>query len=123
MSSEQTSKMSDGSSAATVRRAPEKKPERKDVKPRQLPPYHVILLDDQDHSYEYVMEMLQVLFGYPPERGYRLADEVSHRRRAIVFTAHRELAELKRDQIHAYGTDERVATCAGSMTAVLVAAD
>lgn len=123
MSSEQTSNMSDGSAAAAVRPAPEKKPEKRGAKPRQLPPYHVLLLDDQDHTYEYVMEMLQVLFGYPPERGFRIAEEVSNRKKAVVFTTHRELAELKRDQIHAYGMDTRVPTCAGSMSAVIVPAE
>src|SRR4051812_24114694 len=116
MSSEQTSKTSGG--AAAVRPAPEKKPEKKGNKPRQLPPYHVLLLDDQDHTHEYVVKMLRALFGSPPERGYRIAEEVDRRKKAVVFTSHRELAELKRDQIHAYGTDMRVATCAGSMSAV-----
>jgi ATP-dependent Clp protease adaptor protein ClpS len=124
MSAEQTSKMSGSSSAAaTVRRAPEKKPEKKGSKPKTLPPYHVLLLDDQDHTHEYVVEMMRALFGYAVERGYRIAEEVDRRKKAVVFTAHRELAELKRDQIHAYGTDMRVATCAGSMTAVVVPAD
>jgi ATP-dependent Clp protease adaptor protein ClpS len=35
------------------------------------------------------------------------------------MTTHRELAELKRDQIHSYGTDPRVATCQGSMSATV----
>lgn len=123
MSSEQTSKMSGGSSAAaTVRAAPDKKPEKKGSKPKTLPPYHVLLLDDQDHTHEYVVEMMRALFGYPSERGYRIAEEVDRRKKAVVFTCHRELAELKRDQIHAYGGDMRVATCAGSMTAVVVPA-
>ena len=86
-------------------------------KPKPLPPYHVVLLDDNDHSHEYVMEMLRSIFGYPPPRGYVLADEVDTRGRAIVFTTHKELAELKRDQIHAFGGDPRVATCKGSMSA------
>ena len=122
MSSEQTSKTSDGSSAA-VKTAPEKKPEKKANKPRALPPYHVLLLDDQDHTHEYVVEMLRSLFGYPAERGYRIAEEVDRRKKAVVFTCHRELAELKRDQIHSYGCDVRVATSAGSMSAVVVPAD
>src|SRR5256885_7528512 len=33
------------------------------------PPYHVILLNDDDHSFEYVILMLQKLFGHPPEMG------------------------------------------------------
>jgi len=43
--------------------------------------------------------------------------------RVIVLTTHRERAELKRDQIHAYGTDRRVATCKGSMSSVIEPAE
>lgn len=92
-------------------------------RPRNLPPYHVLLLDDMDHTHEYVIEMMRSIFGYPAERGYQIAEEVHRRRKAIVYTTHQELAELKRDQIHAFGTDARVATCAGSMSACIVAAE
>jgi ATP-dependent Clp protease adaptor protein ClpS len=92
------------------------------TKPKALPPYHVVLLDDADHSHEYVIEMMRVLFGYPSERGYQIAQEVDTRKKAIVFTTHKEFAELKRDQIHAYGVDLRVATCAGSMSACIMPA-
>ena len=92
-------------------------------KPRKLPPYHVVLLDDDDHSYEYVIEMLRCLFGYAEERGFKIADEVDARGRAVVATTHKELAELKRDQIHSYGIDFRVATCAGSMSAIIEPAE
>ena len=43
---------------------------------RILPPYHVILLNDEDHTYQYVIHMLQTLFGHPQERGFQLALEV-----------------------------------------------
>jgi ATP-dependent Clp protease adaptor protein ClpS len=92
-------------------------------KSRMLPPYHVVLLDDDDHSYEYVIEMLKCLFGYPDEQGYQIAGEVDVAGRAVVATTHKELAELKRDQIRGYGVDVRVATCAGSMTAIIEPAD
>lgn len=123
MSSQQTNETSGGCSTLTPKR--EQKPDAKSAKnkPRQLPPYHVLLLDDNDHSYEYVIEMMRALFGYPTERGYRIADEVNSCRRAVVFTAHKELAELKRDMIHSYGADERVATCVGSMSAVIIPAE
>src|SRR5690606_37346862 len=73
------------------------------IKP--LPPYHVVLLDDNDHSVEYVMAMLNELFAVPHEAGYELAMEVDRHGRAVVLTTHKERAELKREQIHAYGPD------------------
>lgn len=88
-------------------------------KVKELPPYHVVLLNDDDHSYEYVIEMLKALFGHPAEMGYKLAQQVDDKGRAVVLTTHKEKAELKRDQIHSYGTDYRVATCQGSMSAIV----
>ncbi len=92
-------------------------------KHKPLPPYHVILLDDNDHTHEYVIEMLGVVFGHNPEMAYDMAREVDQSGRVIVLTTHKELAELKREQIHAYGTDTRVATCCGSMSAVIEPAE
>jgi ATP-dependent Clp protease adaptor protein ClpS len=82
------------------------------------PPYHVILLNDDDHSYEYVILMLRDLFGHPVERGFEMAKEVDSEGRAIVLTTTREHAELKVDQIHAYGPDPNIERCKGSMSAV-----
>ena len=99
---------------------PKQEPKRK---PRKLPPFNVVLLDDNDHSYEYVIEMLRVLFGHDEQIGFRLATRVDTHGRAVVMTTHRELAELKRDQIHAYGADEFVATSKGSMSAFIEPAE
>ena len=92
-------------------------------KTKRQPPYHVVLLNDDDHTYEYVIELLRALFGYPVEKGYQLAKIVDTKGRAIVFTTSLEHAELKRDQIHAYGPDPRIPRCAGSMQAVLEPAE
>src|SRR6266542_863769 len=40
-------------------------PEVEDDTSNQLQPlYHVILLNDEDHTYDYVIEMLQKIFGF-----------------------------------------------------------
>lgn len=93
--------------------------ERTEQKPKRQPPYHVVLWNDDDHSYEYVIAMLTDLFGYPPEKGYRMAKEVDTQGRVVVLTTTREHAELKRDQIHAFGKDDLVAGCQGSMRATI----
>lgn len=82
------------------------------------PPYHVILLNDDDHSYQYVVVMLKELFGHPVEKGFQLAKTVDETGRAIVLTTTREHAELKVDQIHAYGPDPTIPRCQGSMSAI-----
>jgi ATP-dependent Clp protease adaptor protein ClpS len=85
-------------------------------KPKRQPRYNVILWDDQEHTPEYVVAMMQTLFGHPAEKGMQIAMEVDSSGRAIVLTTTREHAELKRDQIHAFGKDPLVQTCKGSMS-------
>jgi ATP-dependent Clp protease adaptor protein ClpS len=82
-----------------------------------IPMYHVVLLDDNDHSYEYVIEMLMDLFGHSERRAYEMACEVDARKRVIVETTYKERAEMKCRQIHAYGADWRIPHCKGSMSA------
>jgi ATP-dependent Clp protease adaptor protein ClpS len=88
-------------------------------KPRRQPPYNVILLDDDDHSYEYVILMLSRLFGHKLEDAFQMACEVDQTGRVIVDTTTLERAELKRDQIHAFGRDELISRCKGCMSAVI----
>lgn len=100
-----------------------KKRTQKKEKTRKQPPYHVVLLNDEDHTYGYVIRMLQELFGHPPEKGYQMAKEVDSTGRVIVDTTTRERAELKRDQIHAYGADPDIRRCKGSMSALIEPAE
>ena len=88
-------------------------------KTQGLPPYNVVLLDDDDHSFEYVIMMLKSLFGHPPEKGYKMAVEVDTKGRVVVATTNLEQAELKRDQIQAFGPDPFIPRCKGSMSATI----
>lgn len=97
--------------------------EQTETRTKRQPPYHVILLNDDDHTYQYVIHMLQVLFGYPEERGYQMAKEVDTKGRVIVDTTSLERAELKRDQIHAFGPDPLLPRCKGSMSAMIEPAE
>lgn len=91
------------------------KNEQPESKPKRQPRFNVVLWDDNEHSYDYVIIMLKELFGHPFEKGFELAKEVDTQGRAIVLTTTKEHAELKRDQIHAYGKDDASDNCAGSM--------
>ena len=88
-----------------------------EVRLRRQPPYHVILRNDDDHTFEYVIRMLKQLFGHSDERGFKMAEEVHKRGRVIVLTTSLEHAELKQEQIHAFGPDPLLARCKGSMSA------
>ena len=90
-----------------------------DHRPKSQPPYNVILLDDDDHTYDYVIGMLRKLFGCTPERAFQLAFDVDHNNRVVLDTTTLERAELKRDQIHTFGRDWRIPCCQGSMSAMI----
>ena len=85
----------------------------------KLPPYNVVLLDDDHHTYAYVIEMLGAVFGFAPEKAFKLAEEVDTRGRVVLMTTHKEKAELKRDQVTGYGADFRMASSKGSMSALV----
>lgn len=102
---------------ATSVRPKEKRKADKRQRPKRQPKYHVLLWNDDDHTYEYVVTMLREVFGHPVEKGFQLAKEVDASGRAIVLTTTMEHAELKRDQIHAYGKDPLIEACEGSMSA------
>ena len=93
--------------------------EQEEQKTEGLPSYNVILLDDNDHSYEYVILMLKRIFGHPVAKGYEMAREVDNSGRVIVATTNLEQAELKRDQIQAFGPDPLIPRCKGSMSATV----
>ena len=93
--------------------------EKQEQKTEGLPPYNVVLLDDDDHSYEYVILMLRKIFGHSIEKGYEMAQEVDATGRVVVATTNLELAELKRDQIQTFGPDPLIPRCKGSMSATV----
>jgi ATP-dependent Clp protease adaptor protein ClpS len=99
-----------------IKAAPEVETERR---PEMTPLYHVVLLDDDEHTYDYVVEMLTSLFFLPAEEAFRHAVEVDTTGRTIVITCEREQAEFGRDQIQSYGADPRMAISKGSMSAVV----
>ena len=59
--------------------------------------YNVVLLDDDDHTYDYVIEMLMHVFGHSIE----------------------EKAAMKKDEILNFGPDHRLARSKGSMNAII----
>ena len=87
------------------------------------PLYHVVLLDDDQHTYDYVIEMLSSLFFLPAEVAYNHAVEVDSTGRTIVITCELPHAEFARDQIHGYGADPRMPKSKGPMRAVIQPVD
>ena len=102
------------------KRAPKRKRKNKDNdKPPGIPRYNVILWDSDQHTYQYVERMLRELFGHTAEECHKMAETVDTQGKVIVLTTTKEHAELKRDQILAYGKDELMRNCKGSMHATI----
>lgn len=81
--------------------------------------WSVVLLDDNHHTYDYVIEMLGDVFGYDELQAYGFAIEVDMKKRVTVWTGARERAEAYQEKIHDYGADWRMDISQGSMTAIL----
>ena len=90
---------------------------------KKAPLYHVILHNDDTHTYQYVIAMLMQLFGKTAERAFHHAEEVDTTGVTIVDTTTLERAELKADQIRAFGKDPLLDSSTGSMSASIEPAD
>jgi ATP-dependent Clp protease adaptor protein ClpS len=76
------------------------RPQAKDkVRARRVPPYNVVIENDDYHSFEFVVEVISKALGYAKERAFQLMLQAHNTGRAVVWTGPREVAELKADQI------------------------
>jgi ATP-dependent Clp protease adaptor protein ClpS len=75
------------------------------ARPKPQPPYAVVLFNDDEHSFEYVVGTLMKVFGYSQEKSFTLTLQVHCDGKGIVWSGSREVAELKGDQIRAAGPD------------------
>lgn len=69
---------------------------------RRLPPYHVILENDDHHSMEFVVAVLRKVLGCTLEKAIQLMLEAHNAGRAIIWTGPKEVAELKADQVKSF---------------------
>jgi ATP-dependent Clp protease adaptor protein ClpS len=77
----------------------------------------VVLFDDDEHTYDYVVEMLVHCCGLKRESAFRCAVEVDLCGRTTVFFGTTQECIKRRDRIHAYGADPRLPRSRGSMRA------
>ncbi len=83
------------------------------------PQYNVVLLDDNVHTYDYVIEMLMDLFQYSKDKAFEKALTVDIIGRVVVYSCSKENALRKKDQIISYGPDWRIPRSNGSMSAII----
>jgi ATP-dependent Clp protease adaptor protein ClpS len=69
---------------------------------RRIPPYHVVLANDDHHTVEFVIDVLRKVLGAPLERAVQLTMEAHTSGRAVIWTGPKEVAELKVEQVTTY---------------------
>ena len=69
------------------------------TRPKLLPPYHVLIENDDHHSMEFVVMVLQSVFGHSLEKAAELMIIAHEQGEAVVWTGAKEVAELKLEQI------------------------
>jgi len=73
-----------------------------DTQQRLLPPYHVIIENDDDHSQIFVVLILRKVFGYDDAQAIELMHTAERAGEAVVWTGPKEVAELKLDQLRTF---------------------
>ena len=101
----------------TVRVIPKKKA-RTQKRTRRVPPYNVVLENDDHHSIEFVVTVLRKALGYAEQRAYQLTVHAHTNGRAIVWTGPKEVAELILRLLTAAGSELRI-PCGAQAEAVV----
>jgi ATP-dependent Clp protease adaptor protein ClpS len=72
---------------------------QEETRTRQLPPYHVLIENDDDHSMDFVVMVLRKVFGYDEPQSLTLMLTAHTTGEAVVWTGSKEVAELRLEQI------------------------
>jgi ATP-dependent Clp protease adaptor protein ClpS len=72
------------------------------TRPKLLPPYHVIIENDDDHTQLFVVLVLRKVFGYDETQALDLMHTAERAGEAVVWTGPKEVAELKLDQLRTF---------------------
>ncbi|HXP90988.1 MAG TPA: ATP-dependent Clp protease adaptor ClpS [Fibrobacteria bacterium] len=81
------------------------------------PLFKVVLFDDDEHTYDYVVELLVDCCSLSRESAFRCAVEVDLSGRTTVFYGTGDECRRRRDRIVGYGADPRLPRSRGSMKA------
>ena len=60
---------------------------------QRQPPYNVVILNDEEHTFDYVIDLLIKLFRHSLTTAQELTWRIHSTGRAVVYTTHKEKAE------------------------------
>ncbi len=73
-----------------------------ETRTRLLPPYHVLIENDDDHSQLFVILVLRKVFGFDEPAAIRYMHHAEEHGEAVVWTGSKEVAELKLEQLRTF---------------------
>ncbi len=86
-----------------------------DVRTKVQRNWKVVLYNDEEHSYDYVVMMLVAVCAMSREQAFRCAVEVDLTGRTVVFFGGQEECANVSGKISTYGADHRLVKSRGSM--------
>lgn len=78
---------------------------RTGTKPKRQPPFAVILHNDNVNGFDFVIRSIMKVFKYGALKAFKLTFKAHFAGRVVLWSGHRELAELKADQMVSCGAD------------------
>jgi len=78
-------------------------------------PYCIVLFNDDEHSFAFVVQVLAEVFGYPLNDATLLTQAAHDAGQTIVFVGDRQDAERKCEKMLAYGADSTVPSSKGPL--------
>ena len=87
------------------------------TKPKKAPNFKVVLFNDEQHTYDYVVEMLTKVCQLAKNSAFRCAVEVDMTGKTIVYYGTKDECEDVCLKILNYGADHRIPESMGSMEA------
>jgi ATP-dependent Clp protease adaptor protein ClpS len=88
-----------------------------ETRPKTAMPFKVVLFNDEEHTYDYVVEMLTGVCRLSRDNAFRCAVEVDLTGRTIVFYGPQNDCADACSKIMSYGPDHRLPQSMGSMNA------
>jgi ATP-dependent Clp protease adaptor protein ClpS len=82
---------------------------------KTAPKSKVVLLNDEDHTYDYVVEVLTKTCKLSKTQAFKCAVEVDLNGRSIVFYGDKEQCQSLSAKINSFGPDHRMPRSMGSM--------
>jgi ATP-dependent Clp protease adaptor protein ClpS len=73
-----------------------------DAEVRHIPPFHVLIENDDHHTMDFVVDVLRQVFGYDLPKAFSLMMHAHEKGEAVVWSGPKEVAELKVDQIRTF---------------------